>query len=391
MLCAGASTGAISLTAKGGAGTYAYNFNNAGYQSESNWVGLPAGNYPLVVKDANGCEEPFSLPIVDLYAPLSVDLVSNPPASCDDKGSIVVRATNGGLAPYAYSLDDVNYTSATTFDQLLNGDYTVYIKDANGCFITRVLSPYGPVTLRGVVTPSVVSKNGTNGSLTVSGVTGGNNNYEYSLDGITFQSSPVFNGLKAGAYAVHVRDIPYSCHIVISSSLTEPALLEPVLTDRKLVKCFGEKNGALTLSARGGVGTYEWSIDGVNYQTTGVFNQLGAGNYTGYVKDDNNCISQVPVVISQPDALTAKVSTQEPPGCYGESNGKINLVASGGTLPYSYQLNNSVQTLPAFTGLADGHYAMTVTNERAPFFMSGRNSLNVFPKNTAPLRRPPKK
>ncbi|SHN38786.1 T9SS type A sorting domain-containing protein [Chitinophaga sp. CF418] len=366
VLCAGASTGAISLIAKGGAGTYAYNFNNAGYQSESNWSGLPAGNYPLIVKDQNGCEQSFSLPIVDLYAPLSVDLVSNPPASCDDKGSIVIRATNGGLTPYAYSLDDLNYTSATTFDQLLNGDYTVYIKDANGCIITRVLSPYGPVTIRGVVTPSAVScKNGTNGSLTVSGVTGGNSNYEYSLDGTIFQSSPVFTGLKAGAYTVHVRDVPYSCHIVISSGITEPALLEPVLTDKKLVKCFGEKNGALTLTARGGVGTYEWSIDGVNYQSTGVFDQLGAGNYTGYVRDRNACISQLPVTISQPDALAARISAQQAPGCYGETNGKIELVATGGTLPYSYQLNSSVQTLPAFTGLAHGHYAMKVTDANA--------------------------
>jgi hypothetical protein len=363
VLCAGDVAGAISLNATGGAGTYAYNFNGAGYQSESSWQGLSANTYPLVVKDVNGCAQSFSLPIVDLYAPLSVNVVSNPPASCDDKGSIVINTTSGGLAPYAYSLDDINYTSATTFDQLLNGDYTVYIKDANGCIITRELSPYGPVTIRGVVTPSAVScKNGANGTLTVSGVTGGNNSYEYSLDGVTFQSSPVFNGLKAAAYIVHVQDIPYSCHIVISSSVTEPTLLEPVLTDRKQVRCFGETNGALTITARGGIAAYEWSIDGMRYQPTGVFEQLGARDYTAYVKDANGCISQLPLNISQPDLLTAQVSAQQDPACYGESNGNIDLTVAGGTLPYNYQMNGNDQTLPSFTGLQKGHYDLKITD-----------------------------
>jgi hypothetical protein len=121
----------------------------------------------------------------------------------------------------------------------------------------------------------------------------------------------------------------------------------------------------LTFAARGGTGNYEWSVDGVNYQSAGVFDQLGAGNYTGYVRDANACISQLPVSISQPDALAARVRVQQAPGCYGETNGKIELVATGGTLPYTYQLNNSVQTLPAFTGLADGHYAMKVTDANA--------------------------
>ncbi|PWV51888.1 T9SS type A sorting domain-containing protein [Chitinophaga sp. S165] len=361
VLCNGAATGAISLNATGGAGTYSYDFNSAGYQSESSWQGLVANNYSLLVKDVNGCEVPFTLPIVDLYAPLTANLVSNPPASCDDKGSIVVNTTNGGLAPYTYSLDDVNYTSATTFDQLLNGDYTVYIKDANSCIITRELSPYGPVTIRGVVTSSAAScKDSVNGSLTVSGVTGGNNSYEYSLDGVSFQSSPVFTGLRAGAYTVHVRDIPYSCHIVINSRVDEPVLLEAVLADRNQVACFGESNGSLTITARGGTAAYEWSIDGVNYQPTGLFEQLTAGNYTTYVKDANGCIGELPLSVSQPLLLTAQVTVQKDPNCYGESNGKIDLKAEGGTLPYNYQANGNNQTLASFTGLQKGHYALKV-------------------------------
>ena len=38
-------------------------------------------------------------------------------------------------------------------------------------------------------------------------ITGGFGIYEYSLDGIDWQSSPVFSGLENGSYTIYVRDI----------------------------------------------------------------------------------------------------------------------------------------------------------------------------------------
>ncbi|MBW8687741.1 T9SS type A sorting domain-containing protein [Chitinophaga rhizophila] len=363
ILCAGTSTGAINLSANGGAGGYTFDFNNAGYRSESNWTSLPAANYQLHIKDINGCTAGFVLPVKELYAPLHVDITSNPPATCEDRGAIIINSTSGGLQPYAYSLDDVQYTTETTFGQLLNGDYTVYIRDVNGCTITRTLSPYGPVTIRGRVTATDVScKNGSNGTLTVADVSGGNNTYEYSVDGINFQSSPLFSGLKAGVYPVQIRDVPYTCRIVINTPVNEPTQLTPALTNRVHVKCFGEANGQLTIGATGGVLPYVWSIDGANYQSASTFEALTAGNYTTYVKDANGCITMLPLTINQPDILAARVSEQSEPACYGDANGRIALTAIGGTQPYTYQVNNEVRTAPVFGGLIQGSYNLKVTD-----------------------------
>lgn len=48
----------------------------------------------------------------------------------DCLGLIEVTA-NGGTAPYEYSIDGVNYTDSGLFENLCNGVYTVWVRDAN--------------------------------------------------------------------------------------------------------------------------------------------------------------------------------------------------------------------------------------------------------------------
>jgi gliding motility-associated-like protein len=55
-----------------------------------------------------------------------------------NQNSVVVVAT--GLGTYNYSLDNINFQSSNTFTNLLEGEYTVYVKDLNGC--GTVKSPF---------------------------------------------------------------------------------------------------------------------------------------------------------------------------------------------------------------------------------------------------------
>jgi gliding motility-associated-like protein len=50
--------------------------------------------------------------------------------------SIVVLLTNNSLGNYEYSLDGINYQDTNSFSGLNSGEYTVYIRDKNGCGIT---------------------------------------------------------------------------------------------------------------------------------------------------------------------------------------------------------------------------------------------------------------
>src|SRR5690606_2746182 len=95
--------------------------------------------------------------LINKYAPLTLTLDANPPLTCNDKGSIEVASVAGGLAPYTYSLDGVNFSNKTFFAELSPGDYTVFVKDASDCISTTTISPYGPVAIRATLVPAHIT------------------------------------------------------------------------------------------------------------------------------------------------------------------------------------------------------------------------------------------
>lgn len=56
-------------------------------------------------------------------------------------------------------------------------------------------------------------------------------------------------------------------------------------------------NGFVKLLPTGGTSPYHYSIDGVNYQNSPMFNSLPANGYTGYIKDSKGCIASAPAMI----------------------------------------------------------------------------------------------
>jgi len=69
-------------------------------------------------------------------------------------GELEVNAS-GGLPPYQYSLDESSYQSSNYFEDLPDDDYTVYIKDSNGCIYISL-----PVHVTNLKFPHFVTPNG---------------------------------------------------------------------------------------------------------------------------------------------------------------------------------------------------------------------------------------
>jgi hypothetical protein len=102
------------------------------------------------------------------------------------------------------------------------------------------------------------------------------------------------------------------------------------------------------------------SID-VNSNITGkIYTNLIAGYYAFEAIDDRGCILKGGVEITQPDSLTL-FGTQD-----GLERGELQLIASGGILPYTFQLkkiDNSITVNSDFaTNLIAGEYAIMVTD-----------------------------
>ncbi|MBK8875126.1 MAG: hypothetical protein IPN13_14910 [Bacteroidetes bacterium] len=88
---------------------------------------------------------------------------------------------------------------------MLPGNYTISVKDANGCINVlpaTILNSPGPTM---TVVPTTTYCNSPNGVLTAIAA-GGTAPLQYSINANNYQLSNIFNGLPAGSYTVTVKD-----------------------------------------------------------------------------------------------------------------------------------------------------------------------------------------
>ena len=356
----GGSTGSVTLTATAGIAPYLWSIDGINFQTSPTFSGLAAGTYTITCKDVNGVSATKIVTITQpaLLVP-SVVSQTNETYFGGSTGSVTVTAT-GGVGPYTWSKDGINFQSSATFNGLTAGAYTFTCKDANG--VTKTTS--ATITQPALLVPSVVSQTnetyfgGSTGSVTVT-ATGGVGPYTWSKDGINFQSSATFNGLTAGAYTFTCKDANGIAKTT-SATITQPAILLPSIVSQTNILCYWQNTGSVTLSSSGGTSPYTWSKDGINFQTSSTFSSLGSGIFTITVKDSNGVTSSTTVTITKPSTpFTTSVTSQTNVSCYGAAMGSISMSGTGGITPYTWSKDGiNFQTSSSFTNLPAGSYTI---------------------------------
>ncbi|MGH2647270.1 MAG: gliding motility-associated C-terminal domain-containing protein, partial [Ginsengibacter sp.] len=164
--------------------------------------GLSAGTYTVTIKDADGYTDATSVTVNRNCFQLNISIIT---ATCGNaNGSITLSASNG-TPPYQYSLDGNNFQTGATFNALAAGSYTVYAKDAANVLVDSTITLANTQGLQESVTTTQVSCNNADGGINISG-TGGTAPLQYSIDGIAYQSSGIFNNLTSGKYTTYVKD-----------------------------------------------------------------------------------------------------------------------------------------------------------------------------------------
>lgn len=129
-------------------------------------------------------------------------------------------------------------------------------------------------------------------------------------------------------------------------------------------------NAEVSITASGGQLPYEYALNKDPYQSSNIFKNLTAGDYTIAVKDALNSIRYTDITIADFQVLSAAVTAANS-STIADNDGRITVAAVGGIKPYNYTLTNNVglalgsaQVSNAFTGLKAGTYGIQVQDAR---------------------------
>ncbi|MBK7040275.1 MAG: gliding motility-associated C-terminal domain-containing protein [Bacteroidetes bacterium] len=365
--CSNVNDGTINVNAVGGIGVLTYNIQPLNITNVTGvFNALVANNYTIQITDANGCSIDTTVTIINPL-PLMIDSLTSSNVLCngDSNGSIQINVS-GGTGLLNYNLLPQNSNNGNgLFNNLPFNNYTITVTDANLCSISTIVMITEPLPLTATVLniQNILCSGGNNGQIDI-GANGGTTPYLFTILPLNINNGTgVFTGLTVGTYTVNVTDSNQCSTSIQPIVITEPTPVKFDIVTKEDVKCFGDSTGTITVTASGGTGVIVYNIQpNMGLQNPlGNFTLLQAGTYTIIATDANNCTVSTTVVLLQNNKIVFDEITFVSPKCWGESNGIIQLTASGGVGQLTYYLNNqNPNTNGFFNQLLGGNYVATV-------------------------------
>ena len=235
-------------------------------------------------------------------------------------GQLNITSIVGGAgAPYTYKIN--NNLVSLPINNLSAGTYKIIITDKSGLTSSKDFTITEPTLLTSNSEATKILCNGGTAEVTV---TANGGTAPYSGTG-TYT-------VTAGTYSYTVTDAN-GCTSTTEIVVTEPTLLTSNSEATKIL-CNGG-TAEVTVTANGGTAPYSG---------TGTYT-VTAGTYSYTVTDANGCTSTTEIVVTEPTALQLSGSTTDDESCNGGSaTGTANVIANGGTSPYTYLWSNGATT-----------------------------------------------
>ena len=373
--------GEITVYPEGGTPPYFYFVNSTTvFQSVPEIVVTAAGIYDITVVDSNNCSASTTITVDAIDEP-DFNIVATDIACADsgDAGVITINVTNANGNSIEYSIDGgTTFVNSSVFTNLSAGDYDVVLQFTFGTSICTT----APQTVT-ILQSSAISGTAdltspftclSDGMITVSGVSGGDAPYQYSIDGVNFQVSNTFSGLTQGTYQITIRDAN-DCTIITNEIIIDP--LDPI-TDLDFsnspVVC-PALTSDVTLTATGGTGAIEYQIIApasavTAYQASNIFLGLAPDTYTFQARDENDCIYSESFTIDPISIPTLDVVLTQGLDCTVTPDASFTGTLTG-TAPFSHAVsyNGSIysdlgatSTTFNYTTATAGDYQFQITD-----------------------------
>lgn len=328
--------GSIGLVITGGTGTltYVWSPQPGTGQGTPDAGGLCAGDYTVLVADANGCDTTFTFTVAE-PPPLTVT-TSSTTSTCSICSGTVDAEASGGTPGYAYAwtLNNALFGTDSALVDLCAGIYILTVTDANGCQVqqaTPVQDANGEVL--NVSNDVVTCPGDCDGEVTVDFQCGVPTCTITWTDALGIDLGVPGNTLSAlcpGTYYVEVINGD-GCLTIDTATVTAPQPIVPNLSTTP-TSCDGACDGTATVGPTGGVApyTFDWEPGVIQGDSTPVAVGLCAGFYGVLITDTVGCQLFVDVLIDGPVPITATAEIT-PVSCNGGNDGAIVLDAQGGT------------------------------------------------------------
>ncbi len=404
--CSASPDAVISFTATGGDGTYTFDVIEVGpntvfLSGVTSPVSINAANtYEIRVTDGLGCVATSSEIIVNpTVVPTATTTITHVVCNGDSSGVVVINPT-AGVGPFEARMTSPvagAFTTNLTFTGLAAGTYDFEIRDAKQCVGTVQAIVTEPILIT-VTNISVTdyrcdafgsSTTPQLAQITISGASGGNGSYEYSIDGVDFSNTTgVFTGLTDGTYTLYIRDTSTAaCPVNLGQRTIDPLQEVTDLTfSQTQVQC-PALTSDVTVSATGtnGAASFEYRItapaaSATTFSATTVYTLPAGDTYTFEARTTTDgCIYSENYTIDAIDAIVVSSTIVTEPTCVTDTDASFNInvtgidltsttysyEVTGGTIPVATPITgNTISTTPTLvSGLGAGTYDVLVTDD----------------------------
>lgn len=357
-------------------GNFQYTWYKGGTEvgNQQTLNGITSGQYIVEVEDIDlGCMASDTVNVPN-PSDIAIDVTYTLP-QCPfpefNNGSIGVTVTMG-TPDFSYSWEDGS--TGTVLGGIAAGDYGLTITDANNCMLDTILTLDNPPAIEVIVSNiEGVTCNGVNNGRALAMASGGtidNGSYNFiwssAPDDVDFNvNTSQADALYAGTQYVIATDAQCpSDTIFFDVPDIEKIIIDPENSIINDPLCYDDCNGSIAAQATGGSGSgfsFQWTFDGsVGNSLAG----LCADTYYVIITDANDCSVTDSIILNNPDSLALSIDpgTTVDINCFNDGNAQIGVIAGGGTPDYNYTWTDNLSDNTIASGLDDGTYFITVTD-----------------------------
>ena len=195
----------------------------------------------------------------------------------------------------------------------------------------------------------------SDGSISIS-ASNGESPYEYSINGGSFTTNPVFTNLATGTYTLTVRDAN-GCEgtLLPSPSITSPgSTLSLLAVTGNDTNCLTD-NGSISVTASGGAPPYTYKLNNGSFANLTDFANLSSGSYTITAQDSEGCTFSINTSVGRGDTGISWSSEVQSiintncavTGCHsGSQSPNLNTLAGVQNNKESIKSRTSAKTMP---------------------------------------------